>query len=146
MKTLGVHFQLVSNECTHFQNNLCTYFLEHAWTKSCQQTRDRQTDSQTTDSVKPILSPSPNFVCGVCVCVCNNVQWFWIPGKVWTISPKIVARLLGLNIFLYKQCINFKQAPSIRIEVKVNSKEGHNIFENRVSKIKFMISENLTTV
>ena len=53
----GAHLQLVSNQCTNFQKNPCTHFSEHAWTKSCPQTGDWQTE----DRVKPIYPP--NFVC-----------------------------------------------------------------------------------
>ena len=69
MKIPGAHLQIVSNQCTHFQKNLCTHLLEYAWTKSCPQTGDRETDGQTdrwkdrqTDRVK-IIYP-PNFICG----------------------------------------------------------------------------------
>ena len=54
MKILGTHFQIVSNECTNYQNDICIYLLEYAWTNWCQQTgTDRQADEQT-DRVKPI--------------------------------------------------------------------------------------------
>ena len=44
LKIQGAHRQIMINECINFQKNLCTRFLEHAWTKSCSQTGDRQTD------------------------------------------------------------------------------------------------------
>ena len=54
MKIPGEHLQMASNQCSNFQKNLCTHFLEqgnesleHAWTKSSPQTGVRQTDGQT---------------------------------------------------------------------------------------------------
>ena len=47
MKIPGAHLHMVSNECTNFQKNTCTQFLEHAWTKSCLQTGERMTEGWT---------------------------------------------------------------------------------------------------
>ena len=55
MKIPGAHLQMVSNECANFQKNPCTHFLEHAWTKSCPQTGDRQTDRQAESNISPKL-------------------------------------------------------------------------------------------
>ena len=46
MKIQGAHLQMTSNQCTNFQKNLCTHFLEHEWTVSCPQTGVKQTDGQ----------------------------------------------------------------------------------------------------
>ena len=55
MKIQGAHLQMVSNECANFQKNPCTHFLEHAWTKSCPQMGDRQTDRQAESNISPKL-------------------------------------------------------------------------------------------
>ena len=46
MKISGAHLQMVNNQCTNFKKNPCTHIIEHAWTKSYPQTRNRQTDGQ----------------------------------------------------------------------------------------------------
>ena len=38
-------FPVAINECTNFKKSVFSHFLEHVWTKSCPQTRIRQTDS-----------------------------------------------------------------------------------------------------
>ena len=32
MKIPGARLQMTSNKCTNFQRNVCTHYLEHAWT------------------------------------------------------------------------------------------------------------------
>ena len=44
MNIASAHLQMMSNQCTDFQKNPCTHFLEQAWTKSRSQTGDGQTD------------------------------------------------------------------------------------------------------
>ena len=47
MKMPCAHFQMVRKKCANFKKNPCTHLLEHAWTKSCPQTGDRERDGQT---------------------------------------------------------------------------------------------------
>ena len=44
LKIQGAHLPIMIHECINFQKNPCTHFLVYAWTKSCSQTGDRQTD------------------------------------------------------------------------------------------------------
>ena len=53
MKTPGAILQMVNNQCTNLQK-IHASMLEHAWTESCLQKGDRQ-----TDRVKPISPPPP---------------------------------------------------------------------------------------
>ena len=47
MKIPDANFQMVSIQCANFLKNPSTHLLENAWTKSCPQMGDRQTDGQT---------------------------------------------------------------------------------------------------
>ena len=42
MKILGAHLYIVSNECKKIRKTHAPFFLEHGWTKSCPQTRNRR--------------------------------------------------------------------------------------------------------
>ena len=57
MKILGAHLLMVSNKCTNIQKNPCTHFLEHACTKSCPQTGDRQTHRRTDGQAETNIPP-----------------------------------------------------------------------------------------
>ena len=57
MKIPGAHLQIVSKQCTNFQKNPCTHLSDHGWTKSCQQTGDRETDIQTDGQGENNITP-----------------------------------------------------------------------------------------
>ena len=144
MKIPDACFQMVSNQYTNFQKNPCTHLLEHAWTKSCSQTGDRQTDGHGEANIPP--PPNfvwkgggyKNFVWGGGGIIIANVHKFW---NILLSYEKILINIQSVfnrDFFLYVLPITFTNPLSeswilsvgtrseiFSVNFKLGSPDGH---------------------